>query len=30
VPKKFAEPETSGIITTVKKGPNTFDIVLAK
>jgi len=28
VPAKFAEPETSGITTTVKKGVNTFDIVI--
>ncbi len=30
VPAKYAEPDTSGITTTIKKGKNTFDIVLAK
>ena len=30
VPAKFAEPETSGIKTTVKKGANPFDIVISK
>jgi len=30
VPKKFAEPETSGVKTTVKSGANTFDIALRK
>jgi hypothetical protein len=30
VAQKYAEPENSGITTTVKKGTNTFDITLAK
>jgi len=30
VPDKYAKPETSGITTTIKKGPNTFDIVIPK
>ena len=30
MPEKFREPETSGITTTIKKGANTFDIVLTK
>ncbi len=30
VPAKYAEPDTSGITTTIKKGKNTFDIVLPK
>jgi len=30
VPRKYAEPETSGVKTTVKSGANTFDIVLRK
>ena len=30
VPAKYANPATSGIKTTVNKGPNTFDIVIAK
>jgi hypothetical protein len=30
VPAKYAEPDTSGITTTIKKGKNTFDIVIAK
>jgi hypothetical protein len=30
VPKKYAEPELSGVTTQVKKGHNKFDIVLAK
>ena len=29
-PAKYAEPDTSGITTTIKKGKNTFDIVIAK
>src|SRR5438552_15454857 len=28
VPAKYAEPDTSGITTTVKQGKNTFEIVL--
>ena len=28
VPAKFQDPETSGITTTIKRGKNTFDIVL--
>jgi hypothetical protein len=28
IPAKFAEPDTSGVTTKVKKGKNTFDIVL--
>jgi hypothetical protein len=28
VSAKYAEPDTSGITTTIKKGKNTFDIVL--
>jgi hypothetical protein len=28
VPSQYAEPATSGIKTTVKKGANTFDIVI--
>jgi hypothetical protein len=28
VPAKYAEPDTSGITTTIKRGKNTFDIVL--
>jgi hypothetical protein len=28
VPAKYAEPDTSGITTTIKKGKNTYDIVL--
>src|SRR3954466_12793916 len=28
VPAKYAEPDTSGVTTTIKKGKNTFDIVL--
>ena len=30
VPAKFAEPDTSGISTTIKRGPNSFDIILTK
>jgi hypothetical protein len=30
VPGKFGNPATSGIKTTVNKGPNTFDIVIPK
>jgi hypothetical protein len=30
VPKKYAEPETSGVTTHVKAGTNQFDIVLGK
>ena len=30
VPPKYADPETSGIKTTVQKGNNTFDIVIPK
>jgi hypothetical protein len=30
VPKKYAEPETSGVTTHVKAGANQFDIVLHK
>jgi len=30
VPEKYFNPETSGISTTVKKGTNTFDIVIPK
>jgi hypothetical protein len=30
VPAKYANPSTSGITTTINKGPNTFDIVIAK
>lgn len=30
VPKKYHDPETSGLKTTVNKGPNTFDIVIPK
>ena len=30
VPKKFAEPTTSGIKTTIAKGPNTFNIEIAR
>ena len=30
VPKKYHDPETSGLTTTVNKGPNTFDIVIPK
>src|SRR5262249_25173629 len=28
VPKQFADPNTSGIKTTINKGANTFDIVI--
>ena len=30
LPSKYQDPETSGVTTTVKKGKNEFDIVLAK
>ena len=30
VPSKYAEPENSGLTTTVRKGNNTFDIVLPR
>ena len=30
VPAKYANPDTSGITTTVNKGENTFDIVIPK
>jgi hypothetical protein len=30
VPKKFADPSTSGIKTKINKGPNTYDIVIPK
>jgi hypothetical protein len=30
VPDKYADPSASGITTTVKKGQNTFDIVIPK
>jgi hypothetical protein len=30
VPAKFADPNTSGVTTTIKRGKNTFDIVLTK
>jgi hypothetical protein len=30
VPKKYHDPETSGLTTTVNKGANTFDIVIPK
>ncbi len=30
VPKKYHDPETSGLRTTVNKGSNTFDIVIPK
>lgn len=30
VPDQFYDPETSGLTTTVVKGTNTFDIVIAK
>jgi hypothetical protein len=30
VPKKYHDPETSGIKTTINKGQNTFDIVISK
>ena len=30
VPKKFADPATSGIKTTIKKGPNTFDVQIPR
>jgi hypothetical protein len=30
VPSKYAEPENSGLTTTIQKGPNTFDIVLPR
>lgn len=30
VPAKYAHPATSGIKTTIHKGPNTFDIVISK
>ena len=30
VPSKFADPTTSGIKTTIKKGPNTFDIEIPR
>jgi hypothetical protein len=30
VPKKYADPNTSGIKTTINTGPNTYDIVIPK
>jgi hypothetical protein len=30
VPKKYAEPESSGVTTQIKRGANKFDIVLTK
>jgi len=30
LPSKFWDPETSGVTTTIKRGKNTFDIVLTK
>jgi hypothetical protein len=30
VPAKYADPATSGIKTTIVKGPNTYDIVISK
>jgi hypothetical protein len=30
VPAKYAEPDTSGITTTIQSGSNTFDIVIPK
>jgi hypothetical protein len=30
VPKQYADPANSGIKTTIKKGPNTFDISIPK
>lgn len=30
VPSKYAEPENSGLTTTIQKGANTFDIVLPR
>jgi hypothetical protein len=30
VPTKYADPGKSGIKTTISKGPNTYDIVIAK
>jgi hypothetical protein len=30
VPTKYHDPSTSGIKTTISKGPNTFDIVVPK
>jgi hypothetical protein len=30
VPKKYHDPETSGLTTTINKGPNTFDITIPK
>lgn len=30
VPHKYAELETSGLKTTIQKGPNTYDIVIPK
>lgn len=30
VPKRFADPATSGIKTTIKKGANNFDVVVPK
>ena len=30
IPSKFGDPAKSGIKTTVKKGPNTFNIAIAK
>ena len=30
VPAKFFDPTTSGLKTTIKKGVNTYDIVIAK
>jgi hypothetical protein len=30
VPKKYFEPETSGLKTNVNKGPNTYDIAIPK
>jgi len=30
VPKKYQDPQTSGITTTINKGTNTFDIVIPK
>lgn len=30
VPKKYHDPETSGLTTMIQKGPNTFDIVIPK
>ena len=30
VPKKYHDPETTPLKTTVAKGPNTYDIVIPK